>query len=62
MHLPLGKKSSFGQNTNILLKASNRISVSENDPLRQFLGSQGSFRTSRDPKGHKRVKNADFKI
>ena len=32
LHLPLWKKSIFGQKTNILLKASNRISVSKNVP------------------------------
>ena len=32
MDLRLGKKSIFGRNTNFLLKASNRISVSENVP------------------------------
>ena len=30
--------------------------------LRHFLGSQGIFTTRRHPKGHKQVKNADFKI
>ena len=32
MDLRLGKKSIFGRNTNILLKASNRIGVSEKVP------------------------------
>ena len=42
MDLPLGKKSIFGRNTNILLKTSNRISVSENVPWDNFLASQGT--------------------
>ena len=42
MDLPLGKKSIFGRNTNILLKASNRISVSENVPWDSFKASRGT--------------------
>ena len=40
--LPFGKKSILGRKTNILLKASNRISMSENVPLDTFWASQGT--------------------
>ena len=42
MDLPLGKKSIFGRNTNILLKASKRISVSENVPWDTFQACRGT--------------------
>ena len=41
MDLPLGKKSIFGRNTNILLKASNQISVSENVSCKAFYAPKG---------------------
>ena len=42
MDLPLGKKKYiFGRNTNILLKASNRISMSEKDPETVFRPPKG---------------------
>ena len=36
MDLPLGKKSIFGQNKNILLESANRITVPEMSPKTRF--------------------------
>ena len=42
LELPFEKKSTFGRNTNILLKGSNLISASDKVPWETFQASQGT--------------------
>ena len=56
MDLPLGKKTIFGQNTNILLKVFNRISVSENLAWDTFEVPKGVLRHAGIPRDIKEWK------
>ena len=48
--LTLSKKSIFGRNKNIPLKASNRISVTENDPETLFRPRKGPGTKKKKPR------------